>query len=159
MNPTLREASLSDIRTLGRHHRKMFQEIWKNRGTILTPERSEAVEKAYAEKIKKELPNGLCKVWVIEEEGKIIASGAITIVSLVPTPIDLGSHAVWLHSMYTEKKHRGEQHAQRIIKKALHYCKKKGFKRVLLNASDSGRPIYEKLGFQPSPDTMRFLIK
>jgi GNAT superfamily N-acetyltransferase len=159
LKTTIREATPKDILRLVIHHRKMFQEILKNRGEDLALSVSKAIEKSYREKLKKELLIGTCKVWIIEDGDKIIASGAITIIRLVPTPIDLSSNAVWLHSMYTEKKYRGHQCAQRIIKKALQCCKKNGLKRIMLNASPAGRPVYEKLGFQPSPDTMRLIIK
>jgi GNAT superfamily N-acetyltransferase len=125
----------------------------------IDPSICKTLEKGYIEKMKRELTDGSCKAWVIEDGNKIVASGAVSIVSFVPTPKDLFFKVAYLHSMYTEKAYRNRQCAQRIIKIALQYCKNNGLKRIILNASDAGRPKYEKLGFQTSPDTMRLLLK
>jgi GNAT superfamily N-acetyltransferase len=106
-----------------------------------------------------ELKSGICRAWVIEDEGKIISSGAITFVSFVPNPSDLSSKVAYLHSMYTEKSHRKKKCAQRIIQKVIEYCKANGIKRIVLNASDAGRHVYEKIGFHSTPDTMRLFIE
>jgi len=47
---------------------------------------------------------------------------------------------------------------QSIIDEAVNYCKKLGIKRMILNAIDSGKPIYEKYGFVSAPDTMRLFL-
>jgi len=60
----------------------------------------------------------------------------------------------------TQKKgYRNQKYAQKIVDRAIHYCQKNGINRVVLNASDAGKPMYDKLGFVSSPETMRLLIK
>jgi len=159
MEMPIREATENDITQLGIHHRKMFEEIWEKKGERIDNSICEEIEKAYAQKLKQELIDGVCKAWVIENDNKIIASGAITIVSFVPTPNDLTSSVAYLHSMYTEEGYRNRSFANLIIKKSIQYCKEIGIKRVFLNASEAGRPIYEKVGFRPAPETMRLFIE
>jgi GNAT superfamily N-acetyltransferase len=154
----LREASNSDISIMAIHHRKMFEEIWERKKEHLEIRKANKIEKAYTLKLETELERGICKAWVIEDEGKIISSGAITIVSLVPNPSDLSFRVAYLHSMYTEKSHRNKKCAQRIIQYAIRHCKSLGIKRILLNASDAGQPVYQKFGFRSAPDTMRLFI-
>jgi GNAT superfamily N-acetyltransferase len=96
---------------------------------------------------------------VIENGDQIVASGGITIVSFVPTPNDLNSRVAYLHSMYSEKAYRNKNFANRIVKEALQYCKANEIKRVILTASQAGKPIYEKIGFASSPETMRIFIE
>ncbi|MBM4331144.1 MAG: GNAT family N-acetyltransferase [Deltaproteobacteria bacterium] len=158
-NMRIREATDGDIPLLAIHHRKMFEEIWERRGEDIDSSRFAEIEKAYIQKLQLQLQDGSCKAWVIEDEHRIIASGAISILSFVPTPQDLSSKVGYLHSMYTEKDQRNNHCANRIIKQALHFCKAKGIKRIILNASESGRPIYEKIGFRSAPETMRLLIE
>jgi len=155
----LREATERDIPQLAIHHRKMFEEIWEKKGQQIGNSASIEIERAYLRKLSQELPGGSCRSWVIEDGNQIVASGAITIVSLVPTPNDLSSKVAYLHSMYTEKGLRGKYLADRIVRKALEYCKVNRIKRVILNASEAGRPIYEQLGFSSSPDMMRIFIE
>jgi GNAT superfamily N-acetyltransferase len=102
--------------------------------------------------------DGSCKAWAIENEDRIIASGAITIVSFVPTPTDLSSRVAYLHSMYTERRYRNNSFAGLIVEKTIQYCKDNGIRRVFLNASEAGRPIYEEIGFCSAPEIMRLMI-
>ena len=154
-----REATERDIPQLGIHHQKMFEEIWEKRGQKIELSVCKEIERAYAQKLKHELPNGSCKAWVIENENRIIASGAITMVSFVPTPNDLSNSVAYMHSLYTEKEFRNNNFAYRVVRKAIQYCKENGIKRVFLNASEAGRPIYEKAGFRPAPEIMRLMIE
>jgi len=155
----LREASGSDISMMAKHHRKMFEEIWEQQGEHLEATRAIEIEKAYTNKLETELKSGICKAWVIEDEGKFISSGAITFVSFVPNPSDLSSKVAYLHSMYTEESHRNQKCAQRILNKIIDHCKSQGVKRITLNASDAGKPMYEKIGFHYAPDTMRLFVE
>ena len=155
----LREASGTDISVMAAHHRKMFEEIWERKGEHLDILKAGEIENAYAQKLKTEMESGICKAWVIEEKGRIVSSGAITLVSFVPNPSDLSSQIAYLHSMYTEKSHRNKKCAQRIIHNVIKHCNSNGIKRILLNASDEGRPVYQKIGFRSAPDTMRLFIE
>jgi GNAT superfamily N-acetyltransferase len=159
MKMSLREATEKDIPRLRIHHRKMFEEIWEKRGESINPSVCREIESAYAKKLKQELTDGSCKAWVIENENRIVASGAITIASFVPTPEDLSSSVAYLHSMYTEKEYRNNNFANLIVKRAIRFCRDNGIKRIFLNASEAGRPIYEKLGFHAAPAMMRLVIE
>jgi GNAT superfamily N-acetyltransferase len=155
----LREATELDIPRLSVHHRKMFEEIWEKKGQHLWDSAGSKIEEAYSRKLSAEMPACSCKSWVIEKGNDVVASGAITIISLVPTPNDPSPKVAYLHSMYTEGEHRGNQLASRIVGKALEFCKSNGIKRAILNASEAGRPLYEKVGFSSVPEMMRILVE
>ncbi len=155
----IREASSVDISILAAHHGKMFEEIWEQKGEPLHPSRIAEIEKAYTQKLESEMETGICKAWIMEDKGKVVSSGAITFVSFVPNPSDLSSKVAYLHSMYTENSHRNRKCAQRIIHSAITYCSSIGIKRILLNASDAGQPLYQKIGFRSAPDTMRLFVE
>ncbi|PKN62076.1 MAG: hypothetical protein CVU57_26250 [Deltaproteobacteria bacterium HGW-Deltaproteobacteria-15] len=156
---TLREATESDIAKLSIHHRKMFEEIWGKKGQCIDNSTGNELEQEYSRKLRAELPGGSCKSWLIEKDGQVAASGAITIVSFVPTPTDLSSRVAYLHSVYTEPGMRGNRFSGVIVKAALAYCRTNGIKRVILNASEAGRPIYERIGFCSYPEMMRFFVE
>lgn len=155
----LQDATIDDIQILSIHHRKMFEEIWEQKGLKIEKARAQELESAYSEKIEKQIPEGICKAWVVKNDNQIIASGAITIVSFVPVPFDINHNIAYLHSMYTEKAYRHQKCAQKIVDRAIQYCQKNGISRIVLNASNAGKPIYEKSGFVSSPETMRLFIK
>lgn len=157
MKPEL--AEIGDIRQLAIHHRNMFEEIWEQKGLLLEEAKALELEKAYFEKLEKQISEGICKAWVVKKNGHILASGAITIISLVPVPNDINSNIAYMHSVYTEREFRGRKHARQIIERAIDYCRGNGIKRVLFNASDEGKPIYEKCGFVSVAETMRLFIE
>ena len=64
-----------------------------------------------------------------------------------------------MHSVYTEKAFRGKSFANRIVRKALEYCRAYGIKWMFLSASEAGRPIYERIGFSSSPEMMRIFVE
>lgn len=144
---------------LSNHHRKMFEDIWEKKNLIIDFKKAQEIEKAYLEKLRKQLPDGRCKAWVVKRGIQIVASGAISIFSYIPVPNDSTLEVAYLHSMYTEKFFRGRKLAQQIIERAINYCKENGIRRIVLNASDEGKPIYEKTGFLSAPDSMRLFIK
>lgn len=82
-------AGPADIPLLCNHHRKMFQEMWAHKGLEIDETRARALESAYREKLDKAMPEGICRAWVIRTEGQTIASGAMSLVNLVPVPGDL----------------------------------------------------------------------
>ncbi|MGM0655199.1 MAG: hypothetical protein ACQETR_07755 [Thermodesulfobacteriota bacterium] len=69
----LREASGTDISVMAEHHRKMFEEIWEKKGEHLDILRAEEIKKTYAQKLKTEMESGICRAWVIEENGRIVS--------------------------------------------------------------------------------------
>ncbi|MFZ1987066.1 MAG: GNAT family N-acetyltransferase [Desulfatitalea sp.] len=155
---TPRIAGVEDIPGLAKHHGKMFAEIWEKKKATLSTAEIEALERAYSDKLTQQMKDSVCVAWVISHNERLAASGAITLVSFVPVPNDLNHRIVYLHSMYTEKEYRGNGCARRIVQAAIDYCRTQGVKRVLLNASDAGRPVYAALGFQAAPEAMRLFI-
>lgn len=147
-------AAHNDIRELGTHHRRMFEEIWQQEGRDLSVERGREIERAYIAKLEKEIPAGACRVWVVRDERRIVASGGVTLVSFVPVPDDVNHTIAYLHSMYTEPEYRGKKMARRIVEQALSFCRALGIRRIILNASDAGKMIYEQYGFSASVKTM-----
>ena len=152
-------ASSKDARQLAVHHRKMFEEIWIAKGLTLERSKADKLEKAYQEKLEKQIPEGTCIAWKIEKKGEMIASGAVSIIPLVPVPFDLDLRVAYLHSIYTEKGHRRQHCARQIVDTAIQYCKANNIKRIRLNASDAGRSIYEKTGFATESDAMRLFVE
>lgn len=155
----VREATAGDISVMASHHRRMFEEIWAQKGGSLASDRAEALEQAYGAKLERGMAAGDCRGWVIEACGEVVASGAVSVADLIPTPADLSPKVAYLHSIYTEKSHRGRQCAQRIVETIIEFCRAHGIRRFILNASDAGRPIYERIGFRPAADMMRLIIE
>lgn len=153
------EASVEDIPTLVQHHRRMFEEIRKSKNLAMDKQKLNEMDISYRDKLNNEIKNGICKAWVIKEKDQIIASGAISITSMVPNPDDSSYYIGYLHSVFTENEFRKRGLAEKVVNGILDYCKSNNINRVLLNASEAGRSVYEKIGFIKSDTAMIINLK
>ncbi len=154
---SLRRALAEDIPTLEEHHRQMLAEIREHCGDGVDPGVMDGIAADYAAKLAREIPAGTCAAWIMEFGKQPVASGAVSIVSYVPVPMDPSSRIAFLHSIFTEKEHRHRHFACRIIRAAAGFCRDQGIRRLYLFASSEGRPLYEKAGFVPVPNAMLLL--
>jgi N-acetylglutamate synthase-like GNAT family acetyltransferase len=155
----IRKATIDDIPSLSRHHRLMMEDIWEQKGSHIDKPAAEALESAYRKKVEEHTPRRSCLAWVVEREGQIIASGAQSIVSLTSVPFDLNSRVGYLHSINTDKANQDQRCARTIVASAVDHCRRQGIRRVILNFSAAGRPVYEKAGFVPASETIKLLIE
>lgn len=158
MNDDLREATLADLAILVRHRRLMFEDIEASRDRMYPPEGWQAADDLYSHFVEDRLPCGTFHAWLIEVDGEVVASGAISIVDWPPSPLVPTDQAAYLHSMYTCPAYRGQGFARRIVQAAIDYCRAHGIRRITLGASDAGRPLYESLGFQSNPRSMSLIL-
>lgn len=60
-------------------------------------------------------------------------------------------------NVYTEPHWRGKGVAKSLMRELMDWASQQGMDRVVLHASDAGRPLYEKLGFHPTNE-MRWFV-
>jgi GNAT superfamily N-acetyltransferase len=137
----------------------MFEEILNARNLELDENKLKEMDVAYRNKLNKEFKTGICKAWVIKDEDQIIASGAVSITSMVPNPDDSSYYIGYLHSIFTENEFRKRGLAERVVRCILEYCESKNINRLLLNTSEAGRSVYDKIGFKNSDNTMVINLK
>lgn len=155
----IRKAVLSDLHILVSHHTQMFKEIRTLQKKDIDQDKYKRMEEFQTRKLQDEMPRGLCHAWVIEDENKaVVASGAISIFSFTASPEDPTYTGAYVHSIYTEKQHRGNNLSTLIVKKAISFCRDQNISRMLLKASDAGRPVYEKIGFEPITTFMSMTV-
>lgn len=66
------------------------------------------------------------------------------------------SKAAYIQNMYTLKEYRRQGLAKELFVRTLEEAKAKGCSKVILNASDDGKPLYEQFGFKDVPDEMEY---
>jgi GNAT superfamily N-acetyltransferase len=86
------------------------------------------------------------------KDGKVAGSGCIWLRDEQPRPTNPRMIVPYLMSMYTEPEFRRKGVAKLIVQSALKWCRERGYERVVLHASDAGRPLYESLGFEPTTE-------
>jgi GNAT superfamily N-acetyltransferase len=77
--------------------------------------------------------------WVWEQDALVVGS---------TTAICYGQELAWIGMVLVLPEHRGKGIARRLMEHALEWLEGRRVKQVKLDATDMGRPLYEKLGFR-----------
>jgi len=70
-----------------------------------------------------------------------------------------GATFAWLADVIVDPAHRGRRLGTAVVTGALADVEPLGLKRVLLKASDDGRVVYERLGFEPLDDPAPWMLR
>ena len=151
--PRLRRATLDDVPLLVRHRRLMWADIGGYAEAQL-----DAADAPYRRWLRARLRSGALAAWVVETRGAPVASGCAWLQPVQPRPARPFEVQPYLLSMFTEPAHRGKGHAARITKAAMRWAEEAGHPYLSLHASEAGRPVYEKLGFEAMPE-MRVTLR
>ncbi|MCW6159340.1 MAG: GNAT family N-acetyltransferase [Thermoplasmatales archaeon] len=146
--------TLDDLDLLVDHRLLMWKEIH--------PDMADRVEQSreFTSKwIRSKVSEGsLISLIVKNSEGRVVGSGCILIKEDQPRPGSSQMKYPYLLSMYTLPEYRKMGVASSIVKEAIKWSRDKGFDRISLHASDQGKSVYEKLGFQQTNEMrLKFL--
>ena len=143
-----RSAEPADIPTLARHRRNMFEEIMVRRNAPLGEMQLRAIEDDYAEILPAELNRTQVPFIIDGDAGeRCVASAALWFAPWLSTPWYPTRTIAYLHSVWIDEPYRGRGYARALTVAAIDTARGLGYKRVVLHASEAGRPVYEKLGF------------
>jgi len=156
MMDKLREAGPGDIDCIAAGHVKMFAEMMDRLGDVLAPATARQIHESMRAKLMVEMPAKTCRAWVIENDCQTVSIGALSILSLVPSPYEPSCRTGYIHSMYTEPDHRLRGYGRRILESILDFCGSADLRRITLNASDQGIGLYRGLGFEPVKEHMQY---
>ncbi|HXY56691.1 MAG TPA: GNAT family N-acetyltransferase [Nitrososphaerales archaeon] len=144
----LSQAKTGDIDTLVAHRQMMWLDIHPELGKQV-----EDTERLTRRWIRKQLSRKRLVGFIVRtEEGDVAGSGCVWIREEQPRPTNPRLEVPYLMSMFTEKEYRRMGVATLVVQAALQWAKERGFERVVLHASNDGRPVYEGLGFQQSSE-------
>jgi GNAT superfamily N-acetyltransferase len=151
----LREATLADAPLLARHRRAMFEAMG-----ALRPEDGGSVEAATRRWIEATMPRGRFRAWIVEWTGDggptPVAGGGLHVRDLMPRPgyVD-GEPEGLIVSMWTDPAHRRRGLARWVLRAIGVWAEANGVRRLVLHASDDGRPLYDAAGFVPTNEMRR----
>lgn len=104
--------------------------------------------------------NGLLEnnfiVWIAVNGGEIVAMSGLTFYILPPNDLCPNGKTAYIGNVYTLPAFRKQGIAAKLIPMLIEEAKQDGCERILLNTTDAGRSLYEKLGFENSPTAMAF---
>jgi GNAT superfamily N-acetyltransferase len=95
---------------------------------------------------------------VAESGGHLIACGSLNPMQRLPSPRNLLGTDAYLTNMYTVPEWRGRGVGTAIVQRLISEARQQNAKRILLQATDAGRPVYRACGFQAKPDAMELSL-
>jgi len=141
----IREASLPDIPEIIRLRRRMYEDMHYTDTAAL-----DTMESLTSTYLQTAIPDGSFRAWLARDGSRVIAGGAALVTLWPAHPYDLECRRATILNVYTEPEYRRRGVARQIMEIMIAWCRKEGFARVALHASDDGRHLYESLGFEAS---------
>jgi ribosomal protein S18 acetylase RimI-like enzyme len=92
------------------------------------------------------------RILVVDGDPGLAACGIGVIDQRLPGPYNPAGRVGHVFGVVTDPAHRGRGHARAVMEGLLAWFEAAGLRRVDLNASPDGMPLYRKLGFADHPD-------
>jgi len=155
----IRRCTIDDAATIARHRVEMFRDM----GDVPTEELARDLLEKSTSALAVLLADGSYVGWfAIDAGGRVIAGAGVHIKLQLPrishdhirvedSPVPLAVN------VYTEPQWRGKGVARALMRELMRWASEQGTDRVVLHASDAGRPLYESLGFD-STNEMRWFV-
>ena len=150
----VRLARPDEAALIARHRALMFRDM----GEVDDPGAS-AIENASIDHVAALMEAREYFGFLAEAGDAIAGGGGVWLRPLLPRPgRPHGSFEAYVLNVYTEPEHRRQGVARAILGAILDWCGQRKVARIVLHASEEGRPLYEDLGFEISNE-MRLLPK
>ena len=146
----IRLATIDDAAIIARHRAAMFFDM-----RYVDEQQAQAIESNSLPMLREMLVSGEYRGWLVEFEGQIVAGGGMILRRLLPRlGCFSGGQEAYILNMFTEREHRRKNLARHLMQVMIEWCQENKMGRVSLHASDTGRPLYESLGFGTTNEMM-----
>jgi GNAT superfamily N-acetyltransferase len=153
LNLEIRAAETGDIPEILRQRRAMYEDMNYRAAAAL-----DTMVSLSAGYLLKALTDGSFRGWLALADDRAVGGGAVLVSPWPAHVYDLQCRRATILNVYTYAEYRRRGIARRIMHTIIDWCKREGFARVDLHASDHGRHLYESLGFEPSNE-MRLKLR
>lgn len=100
------------------------------------------------------IPAGTHTAILAEDESELVGVGGISYYRVMPTVGNPTGRKAYVMNMYVRPGWRRRGVATRLLQLLLDDAARRGVTFVSLEASEDGRPLYARSGFEPMPDEM-----
>lgn len=115
------------------------------------------VEKQSYEYYSKALRDGSHTAYLVFDGTNFIGAGGVSYYRVMPTYHNPSGNKAYIMNMYTSPKYRRKGIAYKTLDLLVRDAKSRGVNVILLEATEMGRPLYEKYGFVKMNNEMEFI--
>ena len=91
---------------------------------------------------------------VAVDDGRCVACASMSYIEIMPTFSHPSGKRAHLMNVYTEKHYRRRGIARQLVNMLIEDARVHGATEISLDATESGRPLYESVGFKASEECM-----
>jgi GNAT superfamily N-acetyltransferase len=144
MGVTYRLAGVEDLPVLARLRWEM--EVERKHATMDL----DTYTRQYDAALREDIARGSHVSWLAEDGGEPVACVALVWWNLAPNFADAHRRRGFVSNVYTRPAYRRQGISRALMTTLIAWAREHGLHRLILWASDMGRPLYEGLGFAPS---------
>ena len=96
---------------------------------------------------QKALCDGTHIAYLVFDESRCIGTGGVSFFQVMPTYHNPSGNKAYIMNMYTNPEYRRKGIAYKTLDMLIKDTKRKGISAISLEATDMGRPLYQKYGF------------
>lgn len=113
-------------------------------------------EESYAY-YRRALETGEHIAYLVYDNGKFIGAGGVSFYQIMPTYHNPTGKKAYIMNMYTASEYRRQGIAFHTLDLLVKNARKQGISQITLEATEMGRPLYEKYGFVKMENEMELI--
>ena len=106
---------------------------------------------------EKALLDGSHTAYLVFDDGEFVGAGGVSYFRVMPTYHNPSGRKAYIMNMYTAPDHRRRGIAYNTLDLLVKDAKAQGVSAISLEATDMGRPLYERYGFVKMNDEMELV--
>ena len=96
--------------------------------------------------------------YLVYDNGKFIGAGGVSFYQVMPTYHNPTGKKAYIMNMYTASEYRRQGIAFHTLDLLVKDARKQGISQITLEATEMGRPLYERYGFVKMEDEMELKV-
>ena len=148
---TIREINLGDVGIITRMRIEMLDEVTEE-------PLPEGLDSSVHHFILKHMMDETCLGVVAEQDGQVIADAVIYLFETMPDEVNVTGMTAILYNVYTIPQFRGQGIMARMLPEVIRLAREAGAVELKMTAEKKAIPLYERMGFRLSDNTMHMYL-
>lgn len=139
----IRKANIDDLEVLLKTRLEFVQSLRNNEVSL-----PEEFQKNTYDYMKKHIEDDTMVIWMALDNIEIVSAAMVCYYQLLPTISNESGNTGYILNVFTDPKYRRQGLATELMNKLKQDAKERNVNRLLLNATDMGKLVYEKIGYK-----------